>query len=225
MRLFGQTLTETVVIVDLAPVTGVVPATRIAGTIGRGAFQTGPVKVHDIAALPLVVAKRAPGERMIAVADPKESAEAHNGVFGTARSFVDHHIVNTPELLAGCVVDIRSIDLARRDQPAASIRRIFDVSHDYLPKCPLLHTSLALQTADERIRVDEVACLSVTRAVVCAGKLGNVRTAASGTAPLRRDNQVTINWLRVPPYQPTSGSTWRDRHDEPVSAYGTVLHR
>jgi hypothetical protein len=73
---------------------------------------------------------------MIAVADPQEPAEAHDGVFRLAGSFVDHYVVNAAELLAGPVVDGRSINLAGRNKTATGVRWIFDARHHHLLHLP-----------------------------------------------------------------------------------------
>jgi hypothetical protein len=55
---------------------------------------------------------------MILLADPEEAAERHDGVDRLAAHLVEHDVVDGAELLALHVVDVRSLDLLRRDQAA-----------------------------------------------------------------------------------------------------------
>src|SRR5437763_1521829 len=65
----------------------VVPHADLAGRVGRRALQPAPIEVDDVAALAGVVLQLAPGQRVILVADPEETAKAEDGVFGPARYF------------------------------------------------------------------------------------------------------------------------------------------
>src|SRR6202012_2874542 len=91
------------------------------------------IDIHDVPALTCVVGERAPWERMVAIADAEETAEAHDGVFRAAGLFIDHYVVNATELLTSPVVDIRPFNLAGRDQPPTCVRRVFDFSHHRSP--------------------------------------------------------------------------------------------
>ena len=77
--------------------------------IGEGVFA-GPepwrvgqlysnVDIDNVAAQARVICQRTPRQRMIALAEPEEAAERHHDVGDLARDFVDHEIVDGPDLL------------------------------------------------------------------------------------------------------------------------------
>jgi hypothetical protein len=48
---------------------------------------------------------------MILVAHAEEAAEGHDGIGDFSGRFVDHHIVNRAEIIAGGVVDVCALNL------------------------------------------------------------------------------------------------------------------
>ncbi len=64
---------------------------------------------------------------------PEKASKAQDGIFGVARNLVEHDVIHTAELLTACVVDAGAVHLARRDEPAARVTRIFNAGHDTSP--------------------------------------------------------------------------------------------
>src|SRR5689334_11183333 len=71
---------QAVVAVDLAPVVRVGRPGRLVTAVGRATLQLLAADIDHVAAEPGVVGEHAPGQRVIALADAEEAAEAHHRV-------------------------------------------------------------------------------------------------------------------------------------------------
>src|SRR3984893_11889029 len=87
-----------------------------ADAVTRRILQALPVQIDDIALEPSVVGQHLPRQRMVAFAKPEEAPERHNSIGDLAGVFVDHEVIDVPELLSVALINRRAFHLIRGDQ-------------------------------------------------------------------------------------------------------------
>lgn len=79
----------------------------------------------------LVVSEAAPRDRVVAVAEAQEAAEAHDSVGNTARHLVDDEVVDLTSVLAVGSIDLRPVEIFTRD--AVMVRMCGSARHGISP--------------------------------------------------------------------------------------------
>jgi len=81
-----------------------------------------PFERYDVAFEAGVVLQHAPRDRVAIRAHAQKAAELKRRIAHLAGKLVDHHVVDRAELVAACVVDRGSRDLAGRDAGLLMVR-------------------------------------------------------------------------------------------------------
>src|SRR4029077_8606457 len=114
----GPVRSDTVIVVNLAFVGAVAPSWFGADVVRWSAFQLPLLEIDNVTAQIGVIFENRPGQGMILVSDAEKAAEGHDRISVFSRRLIDHQIMNRPEVVAGGVIHVRSLNLVRRDEVA-----------------------------------------------------------------------------------------------------------
>src|SRR6185312_3793407 len=107
-----------VIVVHLAIAGGVAPVPVAFAAISGRTAQLVLGDAGAVAAKPCIVFQRLPGQGIVIVAEPEETAEAEHGVGHPAADLVDHDALDRADLALVRTIDGGALDLVAADQIA-----------------------------------------------------------------------------------------------------------